>query len=287
VKDLTLLISRNIDPVKLEEFLIYDSQSKGQVKVIIPVHLFGQMCEMDQIMEIARKYGLFVVEDAAQAIGAEYKGRKAGSIGDVGCLSFFPSKNLGGFGDGGMVTTNDQNLYEKIKILRVHGGSPKYHHKVIGGNFRLDEIQAAILQVKLKHLKEWTQKRRNHAAFYLENIKDFVGSVNPPVTKDENSHIFNQFVIRAKNRDKLRKYLADNGISTEIYYPIPFHLQECFSYLGHKEGDFPEAERAAKETLALPVYPELTIGQKMYIIEKIRNFFSWTDERFRGQNCRD
>ena len=245
------------------------------------------MCEMDQIMEIARKYGLFVVEDAAQAIGAEYKGRKAGSIGDVGCLSFFPSKNLGGFGDGGMVTTNDQNLYEKIKILRVHGGSPKYHHKVIGGNFRLDEIQAAILQVKLKHLKEWTQKRRNHAAFYLENIKDFVGSVNPPVTKDENSHIFNQFVIRAKNRDKLRKYLADNGISTEIYYPIPFHLQECFSYLGHKEGDFPEAERAAKETLALPVYPELTIGQKMYIIEKIRNFFSWTDERFRGQNCRD
>ena len=287
MKDLTLLISRNIDPVKLEEFLIYDSQSKGQVKVIIPVHLFGQMCEMDQIMEIARKYGLFVVEDAAQAIGAEYKGRKAGSIGDVGCLSFFPSKNLGGFGDGGMVTTNDQNLYEKIKILRVHGGSPKYHHKVIGGNFRLDEIQAAILQVKLKHLKEWTQKRRNHAAFYLENIKDFVGSVNPPVTKDENSHIFNQFVIRAKNRDKLRKYLADNGISTEIYYPIPFHLQECFSYLGHKEGDFPEAERAAKETLALPVYPELTIGQKMYIIEKIRNFFSWTDERFRGQNCRD
>ena len=276
MKDLTLLISRNIDPVKLEEFLIYDSQSKGQVKVIIPVHLFGQMCEMDQIMEIARKYGLFVVEDAAQAIGAEYKGRKAGSIGDVGCLSFFPSKNLGGFGDGGMVTTNDQNLYEKIKILRVHGGSPKYHHKVIGGNFRLDEIQAAVLllRVKLKYLDEWTQKRREHTAFYLEKFKDLDEFIKLPVTKDENYHIFNQYVIRAKDRDRLRKYLADNGISTEIYYPIPFHLQECFSYLGHKEGDFPEAERAAKETLALPVYPELTIEQKEYIVEKLKEFFS-------------
>ena len=276
MKDLTLLISRNIDPVKLEEFLIYDSQSKGQVKVIIPVHLFGQMCEMDQIMEIARKYGLFVVEDAAQAIGAGYKGRKAGSIGDVGCLSFFPSKNLGGFGDGGMVTTNDQNLYEKIKILRVHGGSPKYHHKVIGGNFRLDEIQAAVLllRVKLKYLDEWTQKRREHTAFYLEKFKDLDEFIKPPITKDENYHIFNQYVIRAKDRDRLRKYLADNGISTEIYYPIPFHLHECFSYLGHKEGDFPEAERAAKETLALPVYPELTIEQKEYIVEKLKEFFS-------------
>ncbi len=238
-----------------------------KTRAIMPVHLFGQMADMDPIMEVAGKHGLAVIEDAAQSITSTYKGRKAGSIGTAGCFSFFPSKNLGGIGDGGMVVTSDQKLYDRLAMMRNHGMSPKYYHKYIGGNFRLDPIQAAALLVKLPYLDEWSQARRHNAEYY--NMK-FAGTVvKTPYVSPDCVSIYNQYVIRVPKRDELVKILKDKNIGCEIYYPVPLHLQECFKYLGYKQGDFPEAEKAANEVLALPVYPELTDEMKDFVVESI------------------
>ncbi|MHC4545797.1 MAG: DegT/DnrJ/EryC1/StrS family aminotransferase, partial [Planctomycetota bacterium] len=254
----------NINPELIE------SAITEKTKAIIPVHLFGQMADMDPIMEIANKHDLALIEDAAQSITSTYKGRKAGSIGTVGCFSFFPSKNLGGIGDGGMIVTNDEQFYERLLIMRNHGSKPKYYHKYIGGNFRLDPIQAAALLVKLSHLDNWSEARRRNAAYYN---KQFSGTVvqTPYITPDCVS-IFNQYVIRVPRRDEVMAYLRENNIGCEVYYPIPAHLQECFSYLGYKEGDMPESEKAAKEVLAIPVYPELTDKMKDYVAGTIVSF---------------
>jgi dTDP-4-amino-4,6-dideoxygalactose transaminase len=230
---------------------------------------------MDPILKIAKEYHLIVIEDAAQAIGAEYRGRRAGSMGDLGCFSFFPSKNLGAFGDGGMVTTDSDELHDKLRILRVHGSHPKYYHKLAGGNFRLDAFQAAIVSVKLKHLDNWTKARQENARKYRELFADagIDHVIKLPVEK-ENRHIYNQFVICVTDkRDELRQSLNEMGVGTEIYYPIPMHLQECFLDLNYKKGDFPVAEHAALHTLALPIYPELSDGQLAYVVEKISAFY--------------
>ena len=254
----------NINPALIE------SAVTEKTKVIIPVHLFGQMADMDPIMEIANKYNLTVIEDAAQSITSTYKGRKAGSIGTVGCFSFFPSKNLGGIGDGGMIVTNDEQLYERLIVMRNHGSKPKYYHKYIGGNFRLDAIQAAALLVKLPHLDEWSERRRRNAAYYG---KKFAGTVvKAPYINPDCVTIYNQYVIRVPRRDEVAEYLREKNVGFAIYYPVPLHLQECFSYLGYNEGDFPESERAAKEVLAIPVYPELTDEQLRYVASKIEEF---------------
>ena len=244
-----------------------------KTRVIMPVHLYGQTADMDPIMELAREQKLIVVEDAAQAIGAQYKGRRAGSIGDYGCFSFFPSKNLGAAGDGGMIITNDAQRAEKLRILRNHGSNPKYYHKVIGGNFRLDALQAAIITVKLKHLDNWTSGRQRNAQKYNQLFsKANLPVVLPKIATDR--HIFNQYVIRVSQRNELQAYLQKKGIGTEVYYPVPLHLQECFAYLGHKPGDFPESEKAANETLALPIFPELTEQQLEYVVDSIREFIA-------------
>ncbi|HZW40523.1 MAG TPA: DegT/DnrJ/EryC1/StrS family aminotransferase [Ignavibacteriaceae bacterium] len=280
-------VTFNIDPNKIEELIT------PKTKAIIPVHLYGQSCEMDRIMEIAKKHDLFVVEDGAQAIGVQYKdGRYVGSIGDIGCFSFFPSKNLGCFGDGGLTTTNDDYLGERLHIMRVHGGKPKYYHKVIGGNFRIDAIQSAVINVKLPHLESWSEKRRQNAAFYTQKfieagLAEAEGKIcyddknkvllPKPVYKDsgvKNYHIYNQYIIRVENRDACRQFLTDNKIATEIYYPVPFHLQECFADLGYKKGDFPVSEAAADTSIALPIYPELTKEQLSFVVEKIGEFIS-------------
>lgn len=243
-----------------------------KTRAIMPVHLFGQMADMDPIMTIAKKHGLTVIEDAAQSISSTYKGKKAGSIGNVGCFSFFPSKNLGGIGDGGMVVTNDKQLYDRLSIMRNHGMNPKYYHKYVGGNFRLDPIQAAALLVKLPHLDKWSQARRRNAAYYDGK---FAGSVvKTPCISPDCVSIFNQYVIRIPKRDELIKTLKDKNIGCEIYYPVPMHLQECFKYLGYKKGDFPAAEKAADEVLALPIYPELTDEMKDYVAHTILSFLS-------------
>ncbi len=259
----------NIDPTKIEEKIT------PKTKAILCVHLFGQCCEMGPIKEIAQKHSLAIVEDAAQSIGAEWNGHRAGSIGDVGCFSFFPSKNLGAFGDGGMVVSNNEELAERIRILRVHGSKPKYYHKIIGGNFRLDALQAAVLSIKLKYLDGWTAKRQQNATDYahLFEKSGLVGKQVILPTIQQDRHIFNQYTIRVKQRNELMKYLKDNKIGCEIYYPVPMHLQECFAYLGYKEGDFPNTESAAKESLSIPIYPELTQNQKEYIEGKIQEFY--------------
>jgi len=264
----------NISAERLSDFL-KRSPSQETIRAVIPVHLYGQCAEMDPILEIAEACSWAVIEDAAQALGAGYQDRKAGSMGDFGCFSFFPSKNLGGFGDGGMVTTNNERLADKVRILRVHGSEPKYYHKVIGVNSRLDALQAGILLVKLKHLDAWTAKRRENAQYYREGLErhGVTEYVTLPEVRENNFHIYNQFIIRAKERDELRRFLTQEGIGTEIYYPIPLHLQECYQQLGHKESDFPESEKAARETLALPVYPELTASQQDYVMEKIKEFY--------------
>ena len=247
----------------------------SRVKAIIPVHLFGQCADMDEILQFAENHNIKVIEDSAQAIGSVYKDKRAGTMGDLSCFSFFPTKNLGAFGDGGMVTTNDKDLYEKLLLLRSHGASPKYHHKIIGGNFRLDEIQAAILYVKLKYLDEWTLKRKLNAKLYNDYFKEYelLDIVTPPVEK-EARHIYNQYVIYVKDkRDELIEFLKNNNIGTEVYYPIPLHLQECFSKLGYKKGDFPNSEYAAEHTLALPIYPELNGAMIKYTVEKIKEFY--------------
>ncbi len=266
-------LTYNIDPEKIEAAIT------PRTKAIIPVHLYGQMADMDPIMEIAERHGLYVIEDAAQAIGAEYKGRRAGSVGHLGCFSFFPSKNLGGFGDGGMVVTNDADLAERVRILRVHGAKPKYYHHVVGGNFRLDAIQAAVLRVKLRHLDEWTAARQRNANRYRELFRE-AGllergeAITLPHDAGWGRHIYNQFVIRVpKRRDELKAYLGENGIGSAVYYPVPLHLQKCFADLGYKAGDFPESEKATHETLALPVYPELSAYQSAVVVDSIRRFF--------------
>lgn len=247
-----------------------------KTKAIVPVHLYGQVADMDPILALARNHDLAVIEDAAQAIGARYRRHSAGSMGDYGCFSFFPTKNLGGFGDGGMVVSRSSEKMEKVRILRVHGGYPKYHHSVIGGNFRLDALQAAVISVKLRYLDAWSEKRRENAIRYecLFRSSGFADgkAITLPRVKEER-HIFNQYVIRASRRDALMQYLKDKKIGCEIYYPIPLHLQECFRDLGYGQGDFPESEKAAQETLAIPVYPELTEEQQAYVVETIREFY--------------
>jgi dTDP-4-amino-4,6-dideoxygalactose transaminase len=270
-------VTFNIDPSRIP------SAITSNTKAIIPVHLYGQCADMGPILAIARENSLKVVEDAAQAIGADYRdGRRAGGMGDVGCFSFFPSKNLGAMGDAGMVVTNDSSLADRIRILRVHGSQPKYYHTVIGGNFRIDAIQAAILNVKLTYLDGWTRRRRENARRYVRLFEESgvlkkAGVILPQAVYEGSGavhgHIYNQFVIRVPERDRLREYLTGHGVSSEVYYPVPFHLQECFRYLGYKEGDFPESERAARETVALPVYPELTEAQQGYVVAQIAAFW--------------
>ena len=248
----------------------------GRVKALMPVHLFGQMAEMDAFMELARRHGLKVIEDAAQAIGSESPGpRRAGGIGDIGCFSFFPSKNLGAFGDAGMCVTNDLALAERLKILRVHGSKPRYHHLIVGGNFRLDELQAAVLLVKLKHLDGWTARRQENARYYTAAFREAgVGDhVGTPRALDGHRHIFNQYVVRAVRRDDLKEHLREAGVSTEVYYPVPLHLQKCFAYLGCKPEDCPEALRATREALALPIYPELTRDQAHHVVRTVTEFY--------------
>ena len=268
----------NIDPRKIEEYLksnIQYPKSKTKIKAILPVHLYGQMADMSEIMRIAKKYKLYVIEDAAQAIGAEYKGKKSGAIGDLGCLSFFPSKNLGAYGDSGMVVTNNEQLAERIKMMRNHGSSPKekYLNLILGTNSRLDALQAAILRVKLKHLTKWSHERAKKADYYSKNLKG-IGDIIVPKISSGRNHIFHQYTIRTKLRDKLQKYLKEKGIPTMIYYPLPLHLQPAFKYLAYKKGDFPEAEKTAEEVLSLPVYPELTQKDQDFIIKKIKEFFT-------------
>ena len=264
--------------IKPETFNIDSSKIKKVItkktKAIIPVHLFGQMADMDEVMKIAKEYKLFVIEDAAQALGAEYKSRKAGTIGDLGCFSFFPTKNLGACGDGGMIVTNNKKLADKIRLLRNHGSSlrEKYLNLILGTNSRLDTIQAAILRVKLKRLKKWNKKRIENAKYYNKKLEG-VGDIRIPVVTPSQTHIFHQYTIRAKRRNKLRKHLKEKGVPTMIYYFLPLHLQPAFQYLGYKRGNFPIAERAAKEVLSLPIYPELTKKDQNYIIQKIKEFY--------------
>jgi dTDP-4-amino-4,6-dideoxygalactose transaminase len=242
----------------------------------MPVHLYGQVADMTRIMEIAHRRGLRVIEDAAQAIGSEdAQGRRACSLGDIGCLSFFPTKNLGAFGDAGACVTNDDALAAKMFKLRVHGMEPKYYHELIGGNFRLDEIQAAVLNVKLPHLDAWSAARQKNAAFYdAAFAKKGLGPnvVTPPATRGAR-HIYNQYCIRAQRRDELRAHLAASGVGAEIYYPLALHMQQCFAYLGHAAGDFPESLRATRETLALPIFPELDESQLQYVVDTIAAFY--------------
>jgi dTDP-4-amino-4,6-dideoxygalactose transaminase len=251
----------------------------GVIKALIPVHLYGQMADLDAFMALARQHRLAVVEDAAQAIGAALAdGRRAGSIGDIGCLSFFPTKNLGAFGDAGMCVSNDSALHERMRILRVHGGEPKYYHSLIGGNFRLDELQAAVLLIKLRHLDSWTLARQANAEHYdallrAADLNSAGSAVQVPVRVPGARHIFNQYVIRTQKRDELRSHLAAQGVGTEVYYPLPLHAQRCFAYLEHEPGDFPESQRAAQEVLALPIYPELTVEQREYVVREIASFF--------------
>ncbi|MCC6365727.1 MAG: DegT/DnrJ/EryC1/StrS family aminotransferase [Bryobacterales bacterium] len=262
----------DIDPVTYNlDASQLPSKVTAKTRAIIPVHLYGQMAEMDAVMTVAAEHGLVVIEDAAQAIGAEYKGRRAGSIGHYGCFSFFPSKNLGCAGDGGMVVTNDAQRAEKLRCLRAHGSKPKYYHKIVGGNFRLDAIQAAIVSAKLPHLDDWTAARQRNAKQYDELLREAASPVGLPTVVTDR-HIFNQYVIRVSDRDELQADLKKKGVGTEVYYPVPMHLQECFSYLGLGEGSFPESERAAKETLALPIHPELTEAQARFVVESIGEF---------------
>ena len=279
-------VNFNIDPEDVKKKIT------SKTKAIIPVHLYGQSADMEPIMKLAQEKNIFVIEDAAQAIGSEYKnGKCVGTIGDIGCFSFFPSKNLGGYGDGGLVTTNNDELAHMLRIKRVHGGEQKYYHKVIGGNFRIDALQSAVLRVKLPHLDKWSEKRRANADYYTElfvksGLAEDTGEINfdernpvllpkavyKNVSGLKNYHIYNQYIIRIRKRDELKKFLTENEIGNEIYYPVPFHQQECFVNLNYKTGDFPEAEKASLTSLALPVYPELTKEQQEFVVQKIKEF---------------
>jgi dTDP-4-amino-4,6-dideoxygalactose transaminase len=255
----------NVDPDRVSKLVT------RKTRAILVVHLFGQIAEMDAISEAAGRSGIPVVEDACQSIGARYKGKRAGSIGAAGCLSFFPSKNLGGFGDGGMIVTDNPALADAARILRVHGGREKYFHDVVGINSRLDALQAAVLLVKLKRLDGWHEGRRKNAAYYDRELSKAAG-VAIPYVEPHNESVYNQYVIRVKDRDALRERLRERGVGCDVYYPVPLHLQKCFAFLGGKPGDFPESERAARETLALPVYPELGAAEKEYVVSSVRDF---------------
>lgn len=283
----------NLDPVKLQELIntkcnfdskinqLINRQTGQPIKAIIPVHLYGQMCKMDEIMDIAHKYNLKVVEDCAQAIGSEYKGEKAGAYGDLGTFSFFPTKNLGTYGDGGMIVTSSSEYAKYCRIFRTHGSKPKYYHRFVGINSRLDEIHAAILHVKFKYLDKWLEDRFQAALRYqqLFDAYNLLDKIRLPLNnmqniKNHKEYTFHQYVIFVKNRDNLQEYLKENEIGTNIYYPLCLHLQECFKYLGYKEGDFPIAEEASKHVLAIPMYPELTEDKQEYVVSKISEFYN-------------
>jgi dTDP-4-amino-4,6-dideoxygalactose transaminase len=266
----------NLDPLDFEKKIT------PKTKAVIPVHLYGQCADMDPILQIAKSKRIAVIEDAAQALGADYKkpadpkGRGAGQMGELSCFSFFPTKNLGAFGDAGLVASNEPHLGEKVRILRVHGSHPKYFHKLIGINSRIDTLQAAVIQVKLKYLEKWTLQRQRNAARYQSLLGGLFSSLpgaGLPVVQHDNRHIFNQYVIRVPERDHLRRFLQDQGIGTEIYYPVPLHLQECFSFLNYQEGDLPHSEKASREVLALPVFPELKEEEQDYVIDRITAFY--------------
>ena len=278
-------VSFNLSPPAVAEFIdrhcsvqdgqLFNGATGGRIKGLMPVHLYGQSADMDPLMALAKQHALKVIEDAAQAIGTEYRGVRVGSIGDIGCFSFFPSKNLGAFGDAGLCTTNDAELAESMRVLRVHGGKPKYFHAVIGGNFRIDELQAAVLRVKLKYLDGWTEARQRNAAYYTAAFAAAGGAQNliTPQAAVPGRHIFNQYVVRVPDRDALKDHLSARSIGTEIYYPVPLHLQKCFAYLKYAPGDFPESERAAAETLALPIYPELSRVQLDHVVASVADFY--------------
>lgn len=257
----------NIDPEAIERAIT------PKTKAIMPVHLFGQSAEMDKISDIAARHNLSVIEDNAQGIGALYEGKPIGTIGDIGTLSFFPSKNLGCMGDGGMCLTNSEELAKRLKQLRVHGENPKYYHKWVGLNSRLDTLQAAVLAVKLPYLEEWSQKRRQNAEYYYNNMKD-IPQIKLPVIHPKATSIYNQFTIITERRDELQDYLNEAGIGNAVYYPLPLHLQECFADLGGKENDCPVAEEMAKKVISIPIFPELTTEQQDYVIGKIREFYT-------------
>jgi len=276
----------NLSPVAVQAFIderctkqggqLVNRATGGRVKALMPVHLYGQSADMAPLMAMARQHGLRVIEDAAQAIGTAYtNGQRVGTFGDVGCFSFFPSKNLGAFGDAGLCTTNDAELAESMRVLRVHGGKPKYFHAVIGGNFRIDELQAAVLRVKLKYLDGWTQGRQRNAAYYESAFADagLGEKLRTPTAIEGGRHIFNQYVVRVQRRDALKQRLTERSIGSEIYYPVPLHLQACFAYLDYRPGDFPHSERAAEETLALPIYPELEEAQLAHVVATILDFY--------------
>jgi dTDP-4-amino-4,6-dideoxygalactose transaminase len=260
----------NIDPALIEQKIT------ARTKAIVPVHLFGQCADMKAVNEIAGRKRVRVIEDAAQAIGAARDGKQAGAMGDAGCLSFFPSKNLGGFGDGGAVTTNDRELGEAVAMLRVHGSKVKYVHEKVGFNSRLDALQAAILRVKLNHLDTWAAGRQKNARRYERLFADakLLDRVTLPKTDKGNVHVYNQFTIRVQKRDELRAFLKDKGVGTEVYYPIPLHLQGCYRGLGHQKGSYPVSERASEEVLALPIYAELTEDQQAYVVHTIKEFYA-------------
>lgn len=279
-------VTFNMDPKDFEKKIT------NKTKAVIPVHLYGQSADMDEIVKIAKSKNIIVIEDAAQAIGTQYKdGRFVGTIGDIGCFSFFPSKNLGCYGDGGLVTTNNDNLAKILTIKRVHGADPKYYHKVIGGNFRIDALQAAVLRVKLPHLDKWSEKRRQNANRYTQLFIEAGLAEEPGKTsfdkknkvllpaavyerfRVKNYHIYNQYIVRVEQRDEMREFLTKNEIGTEIYYPVPFHLQECFNDLGYKKGDFPISEFSADKSIALPIYPELSDEQLVYVVDTFKKFF--------------
>jgi dTDP-4-amino-4,6-dideoxygalactose transaminase len=277
----------NLDPRKLEAHLLtLSSERRRRTSAMLVVHLFGQPCDMDPIQELAARYQMLVIEDAAQAMGAEYRGRRVGGMGHTGCFSFYPTKNLGGYGDGGLVTTNDDTLAETVRALRHHGSTgEKYRHELLGWNSRLDELQAAVLRVKLAYLEAWTAARQHRAAEYDRLFLDTGLTVRDQIYPDAQKpvviphrsadvrHVYHQYVIRARDRDRLRAYLAEAGIGTEVYYPLPLHLQPCFQSWGAKTGDFPEAERAAREVLALPLYPELSAEAQSYVVSKVADFY--------------
>lgn len=261
----------NIDPNLIEEVIT------DRTKAIMPVHLYGQVADMDALIDIAKKHNLMIIEDAAQAIGAKYKGRMAGELGDAACYSFFPTKNLGAYGDAGMIVTDNEAIAEKSRVLRVHGSKPKYYHHVLGYNSRLDALQAAVLRVKFPKLNEWNEKRREKAEVYTQMLNEVIGEkVKTPVEEEENYHVYHQYTIRVSKRDDLKDFLKENGVASMVYYPLPLHKQPVFNTLGYKDGDFPEAEEATKEVLSLPMFPELKLEQIEYVVSRIREFYKLT-----------
>ena len=257
----------NLDADQLEQAVT------EKTRAIMPVHLFGQMADMDTVLDVAEKHDLKTIEDAAQAIGAKQNDAPAGSLSDAGCFSFFPSKNLGGAGDGGLITTQDEDLYKRLLMLRNHGAHERYYHDEVGGNFRLDTLQAAYLSVKLKHLETWHEGRRKNAAYYDKHLAE-VNEVTTPVIAEGNQSIYNQYTLRVQQRDTLQKYLGEAGVGSAIYYPLCMHEQKCFSYLNHHTGDFPVAEQAASEVLSIPIYPELKEEQLAHVVETIKQFYA-------------